>query len=638
MKNYLFLIFILCFGVFNAQRKSSGREKNNDTLVVDGNKDSIKIFRPTIEDYKIFTQTGEKKLFDTVFTIDKSYEFTRYNNQDDFGKVYFPNIGSGFQSLVFEVNSDQDLSLLPTKKSAFIKNIDNINYYDVKTPTTAFVFHNGVKNGGVLQTTYTQNIGKQYNFAIEYMGLRSEGFYKRELAASSNFIFSNHFVSKNNRYELFAHYIHQGVKNEESGGIKNLENFISGDSRFRSRVNLEVNLNNTETEFTYRRYYLSHQLTLLRTDKVPLKLKHTIFHQGNKYRYFQNEAENFYTSALLPNYATYSKKVSNNLSNTFGLFFDKEEFSLDLGVRHQLIDLGTDRPISIAFLNIPKEFKENRFGLVGNMKIDLWDKILLDSDAEYSKGDEFGDYIKIHNDLRFEPIKGYFLDAEVNYTSSAPSFNYLMNTSFYQDFNYNFMNFKNQNTLEVSGSINLHWFNSSVFAKYYNIANYTYFLSNGHPNQSGSALDITQFGGEATFNYKKFHLNTRLLFQTALSNKELFPMPKFVGRANLYYQTKAFKNAAEFQTGIKAYFFSKFDSREYFPILNEFILPGTNAYSIGGKPMVDFYINMKVKRMMIYAEAQHLNRIFMDNRYYTAPYYPVHDFRVNLGLVWYLFH
>jgi hypothetical protein len=68
-------------------------------------------------------------------------------------------------------------------------------------------------------------------------------------------------------------------------------------------------------------------------------------------------------------------------------------------------------------------------------------------------------------------------------------------------------------------------------------------------------LNISQIGGEATFKYWKLNFNTKLLFQSALSEKESFPMPSFVGRLNAFYQTKAFKNAAEIQTGIKVYYF-----------------------------------------------------------------------------------
>jgi hypothetical protein len=75
-----------------------------------------------------------------------------------------------------------------------------------------------MKNGGQLQTTYTQNVGKNFNFAIEYMGLRSQGLYRNSLASSNNTVFSAHYLSKNNKYEAYAHYIHQNVNNQENGG------------------------------------------------------------------------------------------------------------------------------------------------------------------------------------------------------------------------------------------------------------------------------------------------------------------------------------------------------------------------------------------------------------------------------------
>ena len=72
----------------------------------------------------------------------------------------FANIGSGFQDLMFRVNKEQNLALLPTRKSHFILGIDDVKYYDVKTPTTSFIYHNAMKQGAALKTTYTQNVGK----------------------------------------------------------------------------------------------------------------------------------------------------------------------------------------------------------------------------------------------------------------------------------------------------------------------------------------------------------------------------------------------------------------------------------------------------------------------------------------------
>lgn len=640
---YIFLVIFFCATVLEAQviKRPQLQNKNaeRDTLVIDkGAKDSVKIFKPTINDYLIQTQFSDKKNFDTVFTVDKSYQFSQFNNRDNFGKIQFANIGSGFQDLVFSVNKEQNLSLLPANKSHFILGIDDVKYYDVKTPTTSFVYHNAMKQGAALNSTYTQNIGKNFNFAVEYMGLRSQGIYRRSLAASNNFVFSSHFNSKNGRYKFFTHYIHQNVNNEENGGLEDVSLFLGDDSRFNNRQNLSVNLTASDSRFSLRRYYFSQEFQFVNSEKYPFKLRHTLYHQANKYRFIESSSESYYTSSYVDDFDTYAYKFSKNLSNTVSLVFDKKTFKLDAGFRHQLINLGTDRELPTAVgVTIPTDNKENRLGAVGNLEIRLWDKVDLKSFLEYSNGKSFGNYIRSENLLKLEPIKGYILNAHVNFQSAIPSFNYLINPSFYQDFNYNFSNAQNQSITEIGGKINLKWFDSSVFANYFRIDNLAYFDTDFLPKQSAETMNISQIGGEATVKYRKFNLNTKLLFQSALSQKELFPMPSFVGRVNLFYQTKAFKNAAEIQSGIKVYYFSKFNSRDYFSVLNEFVLSNSGT-SIGGQPIADAYFNMKVKRMMFFVEAQHFNTTFMKNKSFTAPNYPIYDFRLNLGIVWYIFH
>lgn len=641
MRFILFCLFLFSYHL-NAQivnKTDSNRVKPGDTLVVDsGFKDSLKVFKPTIYDYTYRTQFSEKKIFDTAFTHDKTFVFTQYNNRDNFGKVQFANVGSGFNPLVFEVDPEQNLTLLPTNKSYLLKRISDVKYYDVKTPTTAFIYHNSVRNGAVLQSTYTQNIGKEFNFAVEYTGLRSQGHYRNSLAANNEVLFSGHYRSKSGKYEAFAHFIHQNVNNHENGGIADLDLFLNGDSDFNNRENLEVNLDNTNSQFAYRRYYFSQEFKPFNSEKFPFKIRHTIFHLGNKYFYNQQSPESFYfTDPLeLYDYSASSKKYSKNLSNTVSILFDKENFKLDAGVRHQMIKLGVGTAFP-ASLNFPEELSENRIGAVGNLVINLWDKVALNSNLEFSSGKEFGSFIRSQNIVRFEPIPDYFVNAKVNFQSASPSFNLLINPSVYKKFNYYFADPKNQSITEIGGDVNLKWFKSSVFANYFRIDNYTYLDAQSLPQQSSASVNISQIGGEATFSYGKFHLNPKVLFQSAIGNKNLLPMPNFVGRANVFYQTKAFKNAAEIQTGVKAYYFSKFASRDFSPVLNEFILPNDNSYSIGGQPIVDVYFNLKVKRMFFFIEAQHLNTTLMKNKSFTAPYYPLYDFRLNLGIVWYLF-
>lgn len=637
----LFLGFTAQAQIFKPKDKNNVPQKEGDSVIVDsGKKDSLKIFKPTINDYLYQKQYGEKKVFDTVLTFDKTNVFSQYNNRDNFGKAQLANIGAGFNPLSYEVNAQQNLALLPTNKSYGILGVDDIHYYDVKTPTATFVYHNAMKNGAALKSTYTQNIGKRFNFALEYMGLRSQGLYRNTLAANNNTLFSGHYVSKKGNYELFAHYLHQNVNNQENGGIAIDSVFQNGDSNSSNRQNIQVNLATSSSQFSYRRYYLTHQLTPFNSEKFPFKIRHTLSDEGNKYYYGQTSLESYWYSlpAEIVDGALYvSKKYSDNFSNTFSLVFDNEKFKLDAGVRYQMLKFGASE-VSLADLVVPNELKENRIGAVGNLQVKLLDKIQLNSFLEFSNGSQFGTYLKTTNNLKFEPIKDYFVNAKVNFQSVYPSFNYLMNTSVYKKFNYYLQDAKNQTVMEMGGNINLKWFKTELFVNYFRIDNYTYFDSSAKPQQSNSSLNISQIGGDATFSYGKFHLNTRVQIQNALTNKDLLPMPSFIGRANFFYQAKAFKDAAEVQIGIKAYYFSKFASREYFPILNEYILPSANSFLIGGQPMIDAYFNMKVKKMFFFIEGQQVGTLLSHNKAYAFPHYPTYDFRLNIGIVWYMFN
>lgn len=640
-----YLIFSLLFltTVLQAQvvnKTDSNKIKAEDSLVIDsGTKDSLKIFKPTIQDYKVKTQFTEKKIIDTVLSREKVFVFTQYNNLDDFGKIQFANVGAGFNPLAYKTNDEANLSLLPENKAYNILSIADIRYYDVKTPTTTFIYHSGVRNGAVLQTTYTQNIGQRFNFAIEYFGLRSLGHYQRTLAANNNTILSGNYISKNKKFEAFAHFIHQNINNEENGGIADQEQFLSNDNAISNRANIQPNLLSSDSRFSYRRYYLSSRFTPFNAEKFPFSIRHTIYNQTNKYNYKQDSPEDYYTAGIpngLADFPLSAGKYSKKLSNTVSLLFDNAKFKLDAGVRYQIIKLGVADPIAVNGINIDGERSENRIGAVGNLGIFLFDKVDLQSNLEFSNGNEFGAFFKSTNKLKIEPIKDYFLTAKVNFQSAAPSFNYLVNTSVYKAFNYQAIDFKNETKTEIGGSLELKWFKTELFANYFRLENFSFFDRLAQPHQSESSVNILQLGGDATFSYKKFNLNTRVQFQNTLSNKSLLPTPDLVARANVYFQSKAFKDAAEIQTGLKVYYFSKFDSREYFPVLNEYILPGATPFAIGGQPIVDAYFNLKVKRFFVFLEGQHINTLITKNKTYTAPLHPYSDFRLNIGIVWYL--
>lgn len=649
MKFLLFLFVILSTVGFSQEKSkdlSVGEIISADSIVIDaGKKDSLKVFKPTIYDYRFSKEYGQKSILDTVMTYDKTYIFTRYNNEDNLGKIKFDNIGAGFNPILFENNPKQNLTVLPTNKSYVIIGEKEVNYYDVKTPTTLFVFHNGVREGAALKTTYTQNIGKRFNFALEYMGLRSKGNYANSLAANNTTLFSSHYTNKKNNYEIFAHFIHQNINNQENGGIVRDDLFLDENESSINRQNMEVNLSGSNSRYSYRRYYLTHQFSLFQSEKFPFKIRHTIFHQGNKYRYEQTSIQKYFAEnaganspELIDKYPIDAIKYDNNLSNVFAIVFDDEKIKFDAGFRYQIKSLGVTQNTDESKRTLPNEMTEHRLGIVGNTQLKLWDKIALNSFIEYSNGKEWGNYLNSKNDFTLTVFNDYRLKGKANFQSSVPHFNYLVNGSIYKKYNFHWTDYKPQNTLEIGGELGLKWFNSKVFANYFIIDNFTYLDANAQPKQSAEDLHLSQVGGEVLLDYRKFHLNTKVIFQKVLTNEELLPLPELIGRVNLFYQTKAFKNAAEIQTGVKTTYFTSFKSRAFMPIFNEYVLQDNNTnFQIGNKPLIDAYFNLKVKRMFVFLEGQNLIGL-IKNKSYTAPHYPFSDIRINLGIVWYMVH
>jgi len=122
---------------------------------------------------------------------------------------------------------------------------------------------------------------------------------------------------------VFAHYLHQNVNNQENGGVADISLFLSDNTNFNNRLNLPVNLSHSDSRFSYRRYYFSHEFRPFASEKFPFKIRHTIFHQGNKYYYNQSQLEPYYFTQQsdLIDYPLSSKKYSENLSNTVSVLF-----------------------------------------------------------------------------------------------------------------------------------------------------------------------------------------------------------------------------------------------------------------------------------------------------------------------------
>lgn len=624
------------------------RDSLNDFSKREIANDSLQVHHPKISDYKYWTERNpQRTVIDTALTIESFYN-QNFTQKDVFGKMFFPNFGQTFNPLEFEENPSR-IHLLPTGKSFNYLFPEDVKYYDVKTPTTEFIYENGVREGQYLSTTFTHNLTPQLNYSVRYRGLRSVGRYQNSLAANNAFLATISYHSKSDRFRLWTHFISQNIDNEENGGIQDLNQFIYDDSlRTTNRQNILVNLDYTDTEFDARRFHLGAGYKLFGRAKsdsleaAPLRIKNVFTYEKQKYLHKENQAEDYYQSAVFADMGRRNLKSFETLQNTSTLEFTwGERLLLEAGFRYENLQLYSPRELSQGLVNVPKGIEDQLIGAVAKLYFDWNEKINLNADAEFKSGEFFKSQYHINAVLDIQPVEGYHILGGVLVQSAYPSLNLIYHQSFYKDFNYYDSGFENTNTQKLFGKIDLTKIHTDVEATLYNIDNYVYVSPDFRSRQLDGSISLFQIKGNNLLTYRKFNLGTTIQYQKVTQNEAFLPLPDLIARASLYWQSKVFDNKAEVQIGFNANYFTEFESREFFPVINEFMLqrthPDFGVRKIGGFPMLDFFLNIKVDRMRIYLRADHFNTFWGENNYYSAPYTPFRDIKIQMGVKWYLF-
>lgn len=651
----VFLFFSFLFGFVNGQINLDFNEKDavQDSLrslskrEVAG--DSLKIHKPVINDYTYWRENDRlTSVIDTALSIRGFYK-QNFTQKDVFGNMYFPNFGQTFNPLSY-VERDFRLDLLPQGKSFNYLSAADIKYYNVKTPMTEFVFENGLREGQYLSTVFSQNLTPGFNYAVRYRGLRSVGRYANSLAANNAFIASVNYNSKNERFKIWSHYASQNIDNAENGGISDLNEFIhDAEMSTTNRQNITVNLNSAHTEFDSRRFHLGGSYGLFgksKTDSTansaPILLKNVFTYEKQKYFYREKQAETYFDSPVFADLGRRNLKSFENLQNVTSIEFKwGDKLLVETGLKYENLILYGEGELVQGLINIPKQIDDHLIGGVGKLYFDWNDKLSVDADAEFKSGEIFKSQYKLNASLDIQPLEGYHLIAGGLIESSFPSLNLFYNQSFYKDFNYYNYGFDNTNTQKLYGNIELNKLNTSFSASLYNIENYVYVDTDFRPKQLSDGVSLFQIKGDVLIPYRKFNLSATVQYQKVTQNAGFLPLPDLIARASVYWQGRVFDNKAEVQIGLNANYFSEFQSREFFPVINEFMLqranPDFGIQKIGGFPILDFFVNMKVQRMRIYLRADHFNALWGENNYYSAPFVPFRDFKVQIGVKWYLF-
>lgn len=608
----------------------------------------------TIEDYKIISFARDTTYLDTTLTIQKEYKYN-YLREDDFELMSFSNIGQAYNELGVDferTGSYPSLGAIAKDRKYLEK--EQINYYNVATPMTELFFKTTLEEGQLLDANLAFNTSRRLNFSIGYIGFRSFGKYNDTQIESGNFITTTNYLSKNGRYTLRAHIAAQNITSEENGGLSQKEEqFESGDEDFINRPRVDVYLGDANNKILGKRYYFDHtyklvrkQLDSTRFEKTSLSIGHTFDYETKYYQFVETASDTLFGDAILS--AINDKAILKTFYNEVNAeFYNRTLGRLTGGVNVYNYDYYfNSRFIEADGTVIPSRLNGTELGLVGKYakRIGQFDFL---ADLKYNISGELAGNI-FNASTAYALNKSNKLRFSLHTSTRMPNFNYLLYQSEYLNYNWN-----NSEVFEKERASSLKvellsktWGNLMV--KYSNLDNYTYFTSVSDdeigddmenafikPIQEGNSVSHLKVKYEKEFKVGMFALNNTIMYQNVTQDTQVLNVPQLVTRNTLYFSSDVFEKAMYLQTGITFKYFSSYNMNGYNPILGEFYVQ--NKEELGGYPLLDFFINARIKQTRIYLKAEHFNASFSGYDYYAAPNYPYRDFVIRFGLVWNFF-
>ncbi|UJH66480.1 putative porin [Allomuricauda sp. SCSIO 65647] len=665
MIRHLFFLFLF-FGLssLHSQVDSLPRPQKSQDSTLISKKDKKKKGEArtvSIKDYLVIFHNRDTTFVDTTLTIQKDYKYN-FLRRDDFELMPFSNLGQPYNSLAEEM---RDNWLYPrigaTAKHFNYKEFEDVSYYNVPTPMTELFFKTTLEQGQLLDALLTLNTSERLNLSVFHRGFRSLGKYQFDQAESSNFVATFNYVTKNGKYQVRAHIAAQNLNTEENGGLSNREQFESGNEEFLDRARADVlfsSSSNTlaDNRVLGKRYFLDHQINLFRASKDSLQPKstlslgHVFSYETRFYQFLQDNAAAAFGTDPAPFEVPIDDKANlkTMYNQVFATFTNKTLGKITASINHYSYDYffnsilirddgQIDNRLNGEEINFGGKY-ENTFGRIsvrGDFSLNISGDLsgtLLNGQVAYQINDNNSVFGSIHA------------------SSKMPNFNTLLFQSDYQNFNW-----QNNTVFEKEDvkSIAFGW-NSKLLgtltASYDAIDNYTYFTStaseeditNGEerafvrPFQSQGTIDYLKVKLAKEFRWRRWALMNTVMYQNVSQEENVLNVPQVVTRNTLYFSKDVFKKAMYLQTGVTLKYFTAYNTNAYHPLLGEFYVQ--NREEFGGFPMIDFFINAKIRQTRIYLKAEHLNTVWSKSyNYYAAPEYPYRDFVIRFGLVWNFF-
>jgi Putative porin len=541
---------------------------------------------------------------------------------------------------------------------------EDTRFYNTTRPYTELGYLLGSKAEQMINIVHTQNISRNWNFALQYRLINSPGIFQNQNTNHNNYRFNSWYQSKNKRYQAFLIALGNKLQSSENGGIRDLKDLDSNAFTDRSTVPTKLGKNNvftpnpfsvnisTGTKYSNGTFMLRQQYDIIGkkdsivTDStiIPLfypkfRAEHTIEYSTYIYQFMDQDPD---TAFYIHNYNFISTPDTfriqdswKELINDFSLyqFPDNKNPQQFFKVGSSLQDLkGNFDAGSRTLYNV---FVHGEYrNRTRNQK---WD---VEANGRfYLNGFNSGDYNGYISLKRQISKQLGFLQIGFENVNRTPSFVFDKESSFGFGVQGN-ENFKKENTTHIFGSFELPQQNLRLTGSYYLINNYTFYQGYYQASQQSNLFNLLQVGAEKIITIKKDWIWRLFLVLQQKAGSSPLNLPLLFTRNQIGYEGKlGFKNlticfGAEFR------YFTAYKADGYSPLIGQFFIQ--NESTLKQKlPDITAYLHLRIRSFTAYVRAENLNTAQIGpngfgftNYNYVAPSYPYPGLRLRLGIFW----
>jgi hypothetical protein len=635
------LLFILSFSFAAAQTDNTIAPKQPNLLKVDSStigRDKSRVDFIGLE----ASESGYRRMSKMDYSLDRvQFYLPVYRSQ-----LINSNLGNNGTAI-------QDLNFKPAFNAGFnwgfstflpyTFELKNIQFYDAQSPFTEASYTQGGKKEAFFRIRHTQNIGKSFNFGIEFQRVNSEGTYVRQSTAHSALRFNFWFRPGSERYQAFAGIVYHKGASFENGGIT-----ASGDSIFQTNTETNrqlypINLEKARNKVFRNGFLLRQTFDLIRPSSdssgirksgAIVRLQHTVQYNFNRHSYDDENPINTYYSTIADPARTFVDYYNTHLENEFALLklssypdtSKKMHWEAKAFFKQQAVHAWMDVQLNDTIQNL----KTLNQSAGGKFVYHLRPSLKINAQAEtFVSGFNSGD-ISIMTALEVKPSKGLRLNVGIENISQEAVYQL-------QHFSSNFgswdTSFQKISINRIFGEIEINKLNLHLRISNQLIGNWVLLAQNGRPIQIDKTLNVLSAQLTQQINIRKWHLQSRLLIQQ-VNDESLIRLPLIQYQESIYREGLISKTTP-WRFGLDVIGCTDFKANAYQTQSGLFYLQDT--FKNKGLIQANFYVSVKVRRARIFAMLEHVNAGINGMNAYVIPYYPLPDRLLKLGFNWVFF-